>query len=106
MLIASAATESVGSALGSVFASLGRPTNGIGLAAISSHVRGFCCAPTWFAASVELESIAMQHDSLDRPDCHDTVASHGVCRYMSSSLACDAIAIAVEALAIARFTRG
>lgn len=34
----SAATDAVGSALGSVFASLGRPTNGIGLATISSEV--------------------------------------------------------------------
>ena len=34
----SAATESAGSAFGSVFASFGRPTSGIGLAAISSEV--------------------------------------------------------------------
>ncbi len=34
----SATTEFVGSAFGSVFASLGRPTNDIGLAAISPEV--------------------------------------------------------------------
>lgn len=34
----SAVTESVGSAFGSVFANFGRPTNGIGLAGISSEV--------------------------------------------------------------------
>jgi hypothetical protein len=37
-LVEHRATESVGSAFGRVLASLGRPTNGIGLAAISSEV--------------------------------------------------------------------